>query len=209
MLPWTKKYAPKTFDELLFPPIPALRARLADLFDTGHFPYPGLILEGVGGTGKSTLINLLSKQEWVGTVITLNSSGQNKSDLDSLKNALGNHPGAFGKHLVLGNEIIESSSDYINGLRGLMDDYSNDAFFAFTDNHYANLCVKFPQLFSNQRVRSINFNTIAKTDIKECCMRILKAEGKDNPTNEKILDICIKDYYPSIRAIIEDLEFQV
>lgn len=209
---WIDKYSPKDWTEILLPSHPSQRKVITDLFTNGTCTYRGIVLYGDGGSGKTTLINALIKlhPEW--NHYQISSSGDKKAELLELKNKLRNtHQYNWlyetpNYYLVYGNEISKSTSDYRDGLRELTDEYHNIAFFIFSDNNYSKLKEDNPQLFDDERIYGINYNSIVDEEILQLCYSILVVEGLDTDKNREKARKIVGDCRPSIRKIIQKLE---
>lgn len=208
---WTKKYSPKIYTEQLLPAKSGIRSLVKEIFDGTYDTYKGILLYGKGGTGKTTFAKTLANHTgW--DVYELEESGETKKSLDTIKTVIStipyNHKGdQFGgsKHLIVGNEISESSLSFRNGLRAIIDK-SVDTFFVFTDNNYDKLLSENPQVFGDERILCLCWNDLIDTEILGMCERILKSEGKYSAPNMVIASTLIKRHYPSVRQIIEKLQ---
>ena len=202
---WLKKYKPKNLEDLILPDNPTVKKLIYRLFESGEFPQYGLLLQGDGGSGKTTLATMLAnKLDW--EVYQLDSSGESKSALDTLKKQLSLISLHSDRYLVVGHEISESSESFRNGLREILDEYNERAFFIFTDNNYPKLLKENPWLFNDERVLSLNWDTISKDRVRELCTRILEQENKLTASNITIMNTLIDSHFPSIRKIISQME---
>ena len=109
------------------------------------------------------------------------------------------------KLLLIGNEISQSSPDFINGLRGIFDEYAGRILGLFTDNHFDYLLEKYPQVFDNQRVCHINFNYIEGEDLFNYLKMVVEKEGISNISNAELNEI-VKMKKPSIRGCLVTLQ---
>jgi predicted AAA+ superfamily ATPase len=203
-LSWIRKYKPLTHDELLLPYNKQVRTLVKVLFETDDFPFYGLILHGVGGTGKTTFIETLIRHKGWG-LTELKDSGESKHYLEVLDNRLANST-LFGKQLVFCNEVSKCSKDFREGLRGIIDRHNENTFFIFSDNNYDKLKSENPQLFDNERIKAIHWDNLSKGEFRDKCLAILKAEGLLNSKNEAEMDKQVGLKFPSIRSVIQNLE---
>lgn len=220
---WNDKYPPKNKNELMLPGNPVIRRMIDQLFLNGSCPYAGVLCHDTqtGGTGKTTFVNMLADElvskGW-SRLPDLESSGNKVSDLEDLKSKFefeyglsrGGLWGKCPKSVVICNEISESSTAFIKGLRSIMDSYHQDVLFLFTDNYYDKLNLATPSMWNNQRVVSLNWDTVPLEDIKAYCIQVLAAEGKNTSVNRALLDNFFKGKNKtSIRAALSYLEMSV
>ena len=219
---WNDKYAPTNKTELMLPASPVIRKLIDNLFLDGSCPYAGILCHDTltGGTGKTTFTNMLAKelikQGW--SKVELETTGNKVSDLEYIKSKFEFEYGASRgglwdkcpKTVVICNEISDSSTSFIKGLRDVMDKFHQDVLFLFTDNYFDKLNLATPSMWNNQRVLSINFDTVPLEDIKSYCVKILDAEGKNTSKNRATLDNFFKGRNKaSIRAALSYLETNV
>ena len=105
--PWTEKYRPKTLDEFIFP-VDFSDAEIEKFkqYVKNRFIDQNYIFFGKGGTGKSTLANILVKE-----ITTLNErnfykvTGRRIDDIDKLKAWIKQSPVSSKVKLVVIEEI--------------------------------------------------------------------------------------------------------
>lgn len=216
---WNDKYPPKNKTELMLPGNPTIRKLVDRLFLDGSCPYAGILCHDTmtGGSGKTTFVNMLAEdlvsKGW--SKIELESTGNKVSDLDTLKakfefeygSARGGLWEKCPKTIVVCNEISDSSTTFIKGLRDVMDKFHQDVLFVFTDNYFDKLNLATPSMWNNQRIVSLNWDTVPLEDIKSYCINVLTSEGKNTSTNRLLLDNFFKGKNKtSIRAALSYLE---
>jgi hypothetical protein len=202
---WVVKHTPKVWQDLLLPNAYVYRKQIETLFETGQFPYYGILVHGRGGSGKTTFLDILAGQpRW--QVYQLKESGETKKALDDLNYALSMVPFA-DKHLVIGNEISESTKDFRNGLRSIIDKHNHHAFFAFSDNDVSKLKQENPQVFDDERIKSISWDIVSDEELEKICFTVLDKEGVLTPKNKELAQTLVQQNKPSIRKILQTLEF--
>lgn len=220
VMAWIDKYAPKNRSELLTPQSPVVVKIIDKLFKGEDLPYRALLFYDTlsnGGTSKSTLIDLYLSQTGIAS-LKIPTTGATKKDLEDFSIDIRRNldmalsfgdckiPNLENKLCVVGNEISKSSTDFVDGLRDLIDNYKSEVIWLFADNHFATLTSKSPQMFSNQRVLTLNWDNIPVEKIRERCIEILQLEGKNTSANREILDSAIKTHGVSIRGVLQELE---
>ena len=202
---WIDVYEPKIWQELLLPKLPKTRKNLQKLFETGQFTHRGILLHGKGGSGKSTFAKMLAEtRDW--DVIEIDPRGVGKKDLEDLEQRLTLKCFAE-KYLVLANELSESSTDFRDGLRGVIDKHHTKAFFLFTDNHHQKLLDANPELLG--RIKAIQWDDLDQEELKKYFYGILEKEGVDTRANRIIVDTQVKTLCPSIREMMSEIEFNI
>lgn len=212
-LRWAIKYSPKTWKDLLLPAEKGTRNLVKSLFETGRIPTSALLLHGVGGTGKSTFIDMLAKEErWFEH--TLSTHGEGKSSLEGLKRTL--EVSAFNgrRWLIRGDEIDKSTVDFLDGLRSLID--ANDkrskddkVLFVFSSNHFDTLVSKAPEVFDGERVIDMNWDLISSEEILQKCKSILQIENKATVETYKIAEAIVERFKPKLRRCLNELQLAV
>ena len=207
---WRKKYNAGSLDEVLYPKDVRTRKLLKTFIQSHNFVEDGMILCGEGGTGKTTFVELIMQDPyWQVTV--LDPSGEGIDRIVGLKNTLSCVPwGGAQKHLVVCNELSSSSSMFREALRGVLDDFSEVAFFIFTDNKYDKLAEQNPQVFNDERIYKLIWDDLDKADIKKMCVEILTIENclPETDRDWALLDALIDKNYPSLRKTVAKLDVQ-
>lgn len=208
---FAEKYAPRVPEELLLPQIPGVKKFVETLFTTADIPDSVILLHGMGGSGKSTLANLLAKQEDKWLTVVLDTAGENKESLAHLQETVYHHN--HGRRLlIIGNEIDQSSTVFLNGLRDLIDkndkrENLEDKFLMIlTTNHYDTLCNKAPQVFNGERCMEILWDAISPEEMEKKIHEVLRAEGKDTFENKVLVPAIVKKFKPSIRRCLIEIE---
>jgi hypothetical protein len=213
-VPWEIKYAPTNFDDFILPPdtpdIP-IRAVLKKLYSTGQCLYGGLLITGAGGSGKSTFIESLMKQDWW-VVYKVTDTGAGKAEIDQIKLEIDlwdsdRRTGGIKRVLILANEISKSTKDFRDGLRGLLNpEYYGRVFLVATDNHYDKLVIENPELFDDERVLCLDWDKVPKAAIATRVSEILAAEGLLTEENWEKASAYCEAFKPSIRKVLKRLQ---
>lgn len=212
---WVVKYAPKHYSELMVPAKPYVKKFVKDLFE-GTSASQAVLLYGKGGSGKSTLIELLSEQPGAWQIKKLATTGEKKNSIDSLINTLSTVPfstiaGVPARHLVIGDEIEQSSTEFLDGLRSVLDMNKRlpkaDQFLLLcTTNHFDKLTSTAPELVD--RMQCLEWDLIPPTDILVKLRQVLLAEKLYTEANYKLATTLVKQYHPSVRKCLTELQLQ-
>ena len=200
---WVEKYIPQVASDLILPV--KGREHLLDLLLNKRTPYGSVLLHSKEpGTGKTSFANILGKRNDLDTVEII-TTGCGIGEINRMRTICkGSWPGM--KWLFILNEVSESSLQFRQGLRNLMDETDSVAFYIFTDNDEPKLFKENPAVFADERVRRIDFATPPKEDYTAKLVSIFKNEGIVG--YDKLAESVADDAYPSIRRGIKNLEAQ-
>ena len=203
------KYAPTKLSELVLPANKSDKMLIETLIEKNAFPYSGLLLASPnGGSGKSAAVSVIAENPYW-QVFNAKSLQIGIDDLLNLQDIISLVPLFGEKHLVIIEEISESSKNFRLGLRRLMDNYGSNAFFLFTDNNPSKLVSETPQVFDNQRVFNMDYSLLDVNMLQQRVMKIITAEKPEIfADSEKMAEIgkLIKRNRNSIRSIIAGID---
>jgi replication factor C small subunit len=163
---------------------------------------PHLLLCGRAGIGKTTLAKVLINDVLKSQYLYINSSDE--TGIDTIRNKVTSFAQTRsidgGKKIILLDEFDGSSPSAQRILRSVMEEYSETTRFILTANYFSKIIEPI-----RSRCITININP----DLKGCvsrCFNILKAEKIEIGDNlPKLVDF-VKDRYPDIRRMINDLQ---
>jgi DNA polymerase III delta prime subunit len=201
---WTKKYEPKTLDEMILHP--RTRAKLQNVMRD----CPSVILYGPPGTGKTTFCNVFLKK-----MDHIYISG--KSKIDAIRGIVksfaqsaslssffeSNSPQPLIKYAII-NEADGLSDDSQVELRMIVEKHEKITRFAFITNEVDKLETQI-----RSRCAEVKFEIAAQRDVIEFVRRILIAEGvSDNHLAGQVNRIW-QDHKGDIRKVIKEIQFSV
>lgn len=163
---------------------------------------PHLLLCGRAGIGKTTLAKILINDVLKSQYLFINSSDE--TGIDTIRNKVISFAQTRSidgnKKIILLDEFDGSSSNAQRILRNVMEEYNETTRFILTANYFSKIIEPI-----RSRCITINLNP----DLKGCvsrCYDILKAEKIETGENlPKLVDF-VKDRYPDMRRIINDLQ---
>lgn len=197
---WVEKYRPTTVNEYIFHDAHQ-RAKILEAIEKQDIPH--MLLSGIQGSGKSTLVGVLINELNVldADVLTINASDKNSIDVvrDEITSFATSSPIGNFKVIVL-EECDFISFNGQGALRRLMEDYFESVRFILTCNYEYKVL---PAIVSRCTLR-FRFKNPDRNDIAEFLIKVL--------ANEKIsfdLDL-IDEYidfgYPDIRTCLSTIQ---
>ncbi len=197
---WAEKYRPENIDDLIFPG--KEKAIIRTWLNSGEIPNIGIF--GLSpGTGKSTIMNVITKQLGVET-LWINGSKDN--GIDVMRNDIGQFSrgkSVLGKHKI----TCIDESDYLttaaqSTLRSDLEQYAKNNRFMFTGNYIDKLM---PPLLD--RLQIFNLDDIYSQNKKELGTQIFKRlcsvlENEDITYDKQDIMKVVTTMYPSTRNML-------
>jgi replication-associated recombination protein RarA len=195
MMLWVEKYRPKTLDDLVL--ADDNRSVLDKFLKEGEIPH--LLLEGITGSGKTTVARILTESISC-SVLQLNASDDRGIDVvrDRIKPFLQTLSMNKWKVVFL-DEADALTPESCFALRSIIEKFSDHGRFIMTANHPEKI-----HEAVRSRCQEIFFRPLDRKLVTRLLIKILKAEEIEfEPTDVVAL---IDDYYPDIRKIINQAE---
>ncbi len=197
-VPWTEKYRPATLDGFIFQD-QSQKKYIEQIIETGDLP--NLLLHGVQGSGKTTLVRILLGAVGVDEADVLFVDASKNNSVDYIRNTIipfvESYP--LGKYKVVHLEEFDYMSHNAQAtLRVTIEDSTTCKFIATCN--YSNKII--PALKS--RFQDISFKTPIEDDVLIRMIEMLDAEGVT--FDPEVLFAYVKQGYPDIRKIINNLD---
>lgn len=196
---WVEKHRPNTLKDYIFQ-----SKKEEDIFrniiKTREIPH--LLLNGIQGSGKTTLAKILINEVGIDEVDLMIINASDERGIDTFRNKIDGFISSFpvGKYRVVLLEeadMLPTLSQTI--LRNPMEEYSETARFILTCN-YGNKIL--PAIKS--RCQTFTFKAPDKDSVFDYALDILEKESiePDGKTLKSIIDV----YYPDVRKIVNVLQ---
>lgn len=198
---WYEKYKPQTIEDVILPE--SIKTRIQEFIKSGNMPNLGLWSVSPG-LGKSSTANAIIK-DTQSEAMWLNASLE--SGIDVLRNKIMRFASqqSFNGNfkIVVLDEADNIPSSMQSGLRGFLDEFSQNCRFIFTGNYKTKIIE--PLL---DRLSNFDFDEFQKTElIKQVFERlkfILNNEGIDY--EDVSVALIANKFYPQIRSMIGTLQ---
>lgn len=202
---WVEKYRPKRIRDLILP-----EKYLKKFEEYAKNPTNILMVSLNPGTGKTSTLNAIIKETGTESLF-INASLEN--GIDTLRGKISQFASTESLNgkpkIVVLDEADALTTNVQSGLRGALEEFSLNCRFIITCNYITNII---PPIVN--RFEVIDFDQIFSSEIKEIIPRInerlqfiLNTEGvKYEP--QDLINV-IKNYYPSIRGMINELQKSV
>jgi DNA polymerase III delta prime subunit len=196
---WVEKYRPKTLDEYIFQSEKEA-AIFRQIVASGDIPH--LLLQGVQGSGKTTLAKILISEAGVdeSDVLVINASDERGIDTfrDKIDGFISSFPvGRYRVVLLEEADMLPVLSQAV--LRNPLEQFSESARFILTCN-YGNKII--PAVKS--RCQTFTFKAPDKQETLGYALDILDRENVK--ASGKVLKTIVDVYYPDVRKIINVLQ---
>jgi replication factor C subunit 2/4 len=175
-LPWTEKYRPKTFDDIILEK--SVKNKLLNLSESGMLT--NLIISGTSGTGKTTttlcLARLLLGNRYNEYILELNASDNrgleiiNNSVIHFCKKKINMELGI--KKMVIFDEADNLTNKAQNVLANMMEEFKQTTIFCFTCNDSSKLIESI-----QSRCLILNYRPINNDMIKQRLLHICANEN--------------------------------
>ena len=193
---WVEKYRPKTISDVVLSE--ENRKQMVSFSDS----IPHLLFCGKCGIGKTTTAKVLIHDVLKCQYLYINASDE--TGVDTIRNKVISFAQTRSidgnKKVVLLDEMDSLSGSAMRILRNVMEEYAETTRFILTANYFSKIIEPI-----RSRCVIINLNP----DIKGCvsrCFNILKAEKIEIGENLPKLVEFVKDRYPDMRRMINDLQ---
>ena len=233
MIDFLTKYAPNTHTDLI---VPTAYKSIVEMMFTGKLPLcsKGFVLYGQYGLGKSELITLLKRNtKWSHFTIPdkATANGSTIADIRTKFYAVqDDYNGIYAtdykveppRFIIECNEISQATSAFLNSLTHPIDEFYNyskekakagtphvPALWLFTDNFPAKLETSAEGVFSDSRIKLLDWGNITLQQTAEYAYCVLKQEGLDSVENRKVLKTITDEYGKSIRDILTQMGYNI
>lgn len=194
---WVEAYRPKSFDEYVWRDA-AMRAKFEEMIQDGALPH--LLLEGVAGTGKTSLAYLLLSRLGIGSgdIMYINATRERK--IEDIQTKIIGFVGGWAinesgiKYIIL-DEADAMSPLAQRLLRGEMETYHKECRFILTCNYAKKLI---PAVHS--RCQTFTFKTLDRDDFTARVGEVLVSENVAFEI-EDLLSL-VEITYPDLRKAI-------
>lgn len=196
---WVEKYRPQTLNDYIFHD-ENQRVAIERMVADGSIPH--LLLTGVQGTGKTTLVKILIRELGIEDVDLLTMNGSEQNSVEDMRGDIKSFISTFamGDFKVVHIEEADYLSPNAQGiLRAFFEDYVDNVRFIFSCNYENRIIPPIRSRFQHFRFQKHDID-----DVTENVANILIQERIK--FNLELLDKYIKTGYPDIRKIINLLQ---
>jgi DNA polymerase III delta prime subunit len=193
---WFDKYRPTSLDEMSL--IPEYKEYFESVIEKQDIP--NMILTGQAGSGKTTLVKILTSSIPC-TVLELNGSSRDRG-IDTMRGRVASFASSLSKNMniVFIDEADGLTSDAQDALKNTIEQFHKTCRFIFTGNNIH----KFTEPIKS-RCTKFHFEQFPKRKLLKLCKDILDKEEVEYE-NKEILSV-IEHTYPDIRSCINMLEY--
>ncbi|RYZ69153.1 MAG: AAA family ATPase, partial [Proteobacteria bacterium] len=194
---WTEAYRPNTFDEYVWRDS-SMRQKCQEWVQARAMPH--LLLEGVAGTGKTSLAYLMLNQIGIGSGDILHINASRERKIEDIQSKIIGFVGSWAlndtgiKYVVL--DEADKMSPLAQGLlRGEMETYHRECRFILTCNYASKIIEPV-----HSRCQTFSFRTLDRDDFTARVGEILVSEQVDFEV-EDLLTL-VEQTYPDLRKAI-------
>lgn len=197
---WAEKYRPKTINELI------LKESEKEIFQNyiNEKTIPNLILYGDTGTGKTSCARILIDSILEDESDCIIFNGSTSTGIENIRENVSEFISSMSMSgskikIVFFDEADRLSNSAQDGLRNIIETYSDIARFIFTANY--------PEKISkaiHSRCKTFEFHALPKTLIENKIDEILQIESIE--PNKAYTDKIVSMYYPDMRKILGTLQ---
>jgi replication factor C small subunit len=196
-LPWDMKYQPKTIDEYIFHD-QKQKDDVSKFLEEKTFPH--LLLSGHRGTGKTSLSYLLKNSLGVDDIDFLKINASKENGVDVIRNKVISFVSSIAMSndfkIVLLDEADRLSPEAQKILKGVMEDFKENARFILTTNHTHKIDADL-----KSRIYEIRYEFVDKDEMTMRFATILKKENI-KITDLDLLDEYVESCYPDFRKLL-------
>lgn len=194
---WVEKYRPQTIEEVL------LNSKEKNYFLSLTDIKNNLLFIGKPGVGKSTIAKVLAKKFAPYTTLYINASEKNGIDIvrNEIVDFISVQSMDGNQKVVILDEVDGFSTQAMQSLRGIMEEYLDDVKFILTANYGHKIIEAL-----KSRCESFDFSTDLKS-VMTRIVHIIKSEGIKLTDEQKPHVIAlVKKHFPDIRKTINELQ---
>jgi replication factor C small subunit len=194
---WDAKYLPKKQEDYIYQD-ENQKKTIQEFLDKKYIP--NLVLSGHRGTGKTSLVYLLKNSFGIEDTdfLKINGSAQTGKDVitSTVQSFISVLPMSFDYKIVFIDEADRLSPAAQDALKGMRDEYIDNARFIFTSNKPHKLIAEL-----RSRALEIEYKSIDKDEMTLRFATILQKE-KVKFDNIEVLDDYVNACYPDFRKLL-------
>lgn len=199
---WVEKYRPQTIQECILPE--RLKAAFLEIVATGNVP--NLLLCGTAGVGKTTVAKALCSELGLNHLF-INASLER--GIDVLRTKIMNYASTVsltgGRKVIILDEADYLTGEAQAGLRGAIEEFSNNVSFIFTCNFKARLIEAI-----HSRCAVIDFS-LQKEERPKMALQLMKRleyilNAENIEYDKAVLPKLIEKYFPDYRRILGEAQ---
>lgn len=199
---WVERYRPKTVDDCILPE--RIKKVFQEYVDSNSIP--NLMLTGSAGVGKTTVARAMCEQLGINHLF-INSSEER--GIDMLRTKIRGYASTVsltgGRKVIILDEADYLTTEAQAGLRGAIEEFSNNCTFIFTCNFKSRLIDAL-----HSRCSVIDFSLKSEEKPQMAVMlfkRLGKILDKENVTYDKaVLRQIVQKYFPDYRRTLNELQ---